>query len=181
MRMQGMLLILLYLTSTAPVSAEQWFWKDALGHPVPDTPSRRSSNGVGGWLLVTSDDNWKEKWNTPSATVPQFTEAHTVVVGQRLHILTFVANPPRSTDGHVNLTCDLSMQRPDGTFSMQRQDMECLTGSVVGKPSTLYLTSLVIGFFGEKSDPAGTWIVRVTLNDKIQHLAIPLENSFTLH
>jgi hypothetical protein len=145
---------------------------------MPDTASRKSINGMRGWLLITSDDDWEAKWNTSPDTVPQFTEAHTVVVGKRLHILTFIGNPMQSSDG-AHVTCDLSMQKPDGNYSIQKQDLECLTGSLSGTQSTLYLSRLVVGFVGEKSDPPGKWIVRVTLH-LVKHAIIPLETTFVL-
>jgi len=163
-----------------PALGQDLFWKDSQGSRMPDTDSRKSVSGVGGWLLVTPDDNWEEKWNTPSETVPQFTEAHTVVVGKRLHILTFIGNPMRSTDGTAHVTCDLTMQRPDGTYSIQKQDLECLTGSLAGHQGTLFLSRLVVGFIGEKNDPSGKWIVRVTIKDLIKPAIIPLETTFVL-
>src|SRR5579859_5960141 len=108
------------LLMAVPGIGQENSWKDSQGNPVSETASRKSANGVGGWLLITSDDNWEEKWNTPSETIPQFTEAHTVGVGKRLHILTFVGNPGRSVDGTAHVTCDFSMQKPDGTFEVQK-------------------------------------------------------------
>jgi hypothetical protein len=176
----GRCLALQLLVLAAPAFAQDLFWKDRQGNRIPDTASQKSVNGVGGWLLVTSDDDWEEKWNTPSETVPQFTEAHTVAVGRRLHILTFIGNPTSSPDGNVNFTCDLSIQRPDGTYSIQKQDLECLTGPLAGHQGTLYMSRLVIGFIGEKTDPSGRWIVRVTIKDLVKPAIIPLETTFVL-
>jgi hypothetical protein len=43
-----------------------------------------------------------------------------------------------------------------------------------------YLTRLVIGFVGEKDDPSGKWIVRVTIKDMVKPAIIPLESAFVL-
>ena len=53
-------------------------WKDQHGKPVPETEARRSLNGFGGWLLVTPDLDWREKWDTPPDTAPHFREAKSV-------------------------------------------------------------------------------------------------------
>jgi hypothetical protein len=106
---------LLVLAFAAPAFAEGLFWKDRQGNPVPDTAYRRSVNGVGGWLVVTPDENWEEKWNTREGTTPYFAEADTVAEGKRVYILTFIGNPGRSSNGDVNVTCDIEVQRPDGT------------------------------------------------------------------
>jgi hypothetical protein len=174
------LLTLLVFVIAGSAIAQDLFWKDSQGNRTPDTAFRKSVDGVGGWLLVTSDEDWEEKWNTPSETIPQFTEANTVVVGKRLHILAFIGNPTRSADGKVNVTCDLSMQRPDGTYSIQKQDLECLIGPLAGHQETLYLSQLVIGFVGEKNDPPGKWIVRVTIKDLVKPAIIPLQTTFVL-
>jgi hypothetical protein len=85
----------------------------------------------------------------------------------------------QSSEG-AHVTCDLSMQKPDGTYSIQKQDLECLTGSLSGTQSTLYLSRLVVGFVGEKNDPSGKWIVRVTIKDLVKRAIIPLETTFAL-
>jgi len=89
---------LLLVLMAAPVEAEDGLWKDNQGNHVPDTASRKSVNGVGGWLLVTSDKDWEAKWNTSPDTIPNFNEAHTVVVEKSLHILSFGVPPVRVLD-----------------------------------------------------------------------------------
>jgi hypothetical protein len=171
--------VLLLFLMAVPAAGDDLFWKDSQGSHMPDTIFRKSVSGVGGWLLVTSDDDWEAKWNTSPDTVPRFNEAHNVVVGKSLHILTFIGNPMQSSTG-AHVTCDLSMQRPDGTYSIQKQNLECLTGSLSGTQSTIYLSRLVVGFVGEKSDPLGKWIVRVTIEDLVKHVVIPLEKTFVM-
>jgi hypothetical protein len=171
----GLLLFLL----AVPAMGDDLFWKDGQGNRLPDTAFRKSVNGVGGWLLVTPDDDWEAKWNTSPDTVPHFTEAHTVMVGKRLRILTFIGNPMQSSDG-ARITCDFSVQKPDGTYSTQKQDLECLTGTLSGTQSTIYLSRLIVGFVGETADPFGKWIIRVTIKDLVKHAIIPLETSFVL-
>jgi len=170
----------LCLLASLPVASQDMSWKDSQGHRESDTDARKSVNGVGGWLVVTSDDNWKEKWETPADTVPQFTEAHAVALGGRLRILTFISNPGRDKDGKAKVTCDFSMQKPDGSYSLQKQDVDCLSGSLQGDAKTIYLSKLVIGFAADKDDPPGQWIVRVTVKDLLKPSAIPLETRFVL-
>jgi hypothetical protein len=170
------ILALFLLAATAPALAQTLFWKDSHGKPVPDTPSQKS---VGAWLLVTSDEDWEAKWNTPSTTVPAFTEASTVTIGKHVFILSFVANPTRSKQGDVNVTCDFEIERPNHVITHQH-DIECLKGKPLGSEGTLYLTKQIVGFVGEKDDPLGKWIVRITIKDLNRPVTIPLETSFTL-
>ena len=173
-------LTLLCILAALPVASQDTGWNDSLGHRASNSDARKSVNGVGAWLVVTSDDNRKEKWETPSATVPQFTEAHTVPLGGRLRVLTFIADPGRDGDGKARLTCDFSMQKPDGSYSMQKQDVDCLSGSLQGEAKTIYLSKLIIGFVADKGDPPGEWIVRVTIKDLLKPAVIPLETRFVV-
>ena len=181
------LLALLFLAAAAPALAQTFVWKDGQGHPEPDSAARKTVSGVGGWLLVTSDQDWEAKWNTPNMTIPAFTEASTVTVGKRVFILAFVANPTPSKQGEVNVTCDFEIERPNHLITHQH-DIECLTGKLLncstaqllGSEGTLYLTKQIVGFVGEKDDPQGKWIVRITIKDLNRPVNIPLETSFTL-
>jgi hypothetical protein len=176
----GCVLTLLLLGTAIPVFAENLFWKDSQGNPVPDRPSQKSINGVGGWLLVTPDEDWEAKWNTPAENIPEFKEADTVAIGQHLFILIFIASPTRAKSGDVNVTCDIEVQRPDHTYSTREKNLACLKGHLHGPQSTLYLSEQILGFVGEKTDPSGKWLGRIVLKDTVKHVIIPLETSFTL-
>lgn len=57
-------------------------WKDQARHTIEDTDARKSKDGFGGWVFVTSDADWQTKWQSPAETVPRFTEAKAVKRGQ---------------------------------------------------------------------------------------------------
>jgi hypothetical protein len=176
----GRLFALLVLMSTAPAFAQDLFWKDAQGNPVPDRPSQKSVNGVGGWLLVTPDEDWEAKWNTAAENIPAFKEADTVNISQHLFILIFIASPTRAKNGDVDITRDIEVQKPDHSYSTREKNLACLKGHLPGPQSTLYLSEQIVGFVGEKTDPPGKWLVRILLKDTVKHVTIPLETSFTL-
>jgi hypothetical protein len=83
-------------------------------------------------------------------------------------------------DGTAHVTCDFSMQKADGTFEVQKQNVDCLTGSLLGSKRTLYLSRLLLGFAGEKGDPVGQWTVRVMIKDSVKRSSIPLEATFVM-
>jgi len=155
-------------------------WRDPQGHATPDTDSRKSVSGFGGWVVVTSDADWQTKWETPSSTVPRFTEAKSVSRGNRVFVLTFFANPKLNSAGEANVTCDIDVTRPDGTTSTHQTDVVCFRGVLKTDPHYTYLAAPVIGFIGDPGDPAGVWVVQVTLKDNIRHVAVPLKTSFAL-
>jgi len=75
--------------------------------------------------------------------------------------------------------CDFEIERPNHLITHQH-DIECLKGKLLGSEGTLYLTKQIVGFVGEKDDPQGKWIVRITIKDLNRPVNIPLETSFTL-
>jgi hypothetical protein len=154
--------------------------KEAQAQPAPETEAIRFSNGFGGYVFVTADADWREKWNTSPNTVPHFNEAKTVARGQKAFVLIFFSNPKLGAGNHVSLSCDLDVTRPDGTASTHQTGVACFQGEVKGGPDSVYLAAPVIGFTGEDTDPAGTWTVRVSLKDDLRNTVLPLKTSFIL-
>jgi hypothetical protein len=70
--MKNLILLITPATLAIPAFGQQG-WKDQSGHLTRNTESRNSVNGFGGWLVITSDADWKTKWETPSDTVSRFT------------------------------------------------------------------------------------------------------------
>ena len=176
------LIIFTVLTISASTAFGQndYFWKNKLGNRIPETESRRSVENFGGSLLVTSDTDWKEKWDTPSETVPNFNEAKIIPRGKKVFVLIFFANAKLSNYGNANVSCDLEMVSPDGTKSLNQHNAVCYQGKILGNPNNMYLSAPVIAFVREPSDPTGVWTVRVALKDKLRKVTVPLKTSFTL-
>ena len=162
------------------VAAQQFAWRDSNGDPMPDTEARKSSGGFGGWLLTTSDQDWEAKWNTPEHVTPSFTEAETVREGETVYTLIFMVNPLPNSSGDVDVRCDIRVTRPNGTLSLDRSDLSCLSGELAANPNNIQLSPNVLAFLGEDGDPAGTWIMDVTLRDVPRDVALVLRASFEL-
>jgi hypothetical protein len=164
---------------TLAATAQTIGWRDAQGNAVPDTPYKKSKDGLGGWLLITGDTDWESKWNTPADNIPHFNEPSTVKVGETVFSLILISNPAKDTNGNVNILCDLEITRPDGSKSTNQIDVPCMVGELPGDPLSIYMAEQVAGFLGEPSDPVGTWTVRVRLKDMVRNTTIELEKSFT--
>jgi hypothetical protein len=162
------------------VSAQTGLWKDETGKPVPETQSRKSTNGFAGWLLVTPDEDWQAKWNTPSNTVPKFNEAKDVPRGKKLFVLIFFANPKVDAAGMADIVCDLKVTRPNRSASIDQKGVTCFNGRIMGNSYNMYLSVPVIAFVGEPADPSGEWIVEVKLQDNARSVSLPLRTSFKL-
>ncbi len=153
-------------------------WRAKNGNIVPNSDNMKSIKGFGGWLVITSDADWEEKWNTPTYVSPEFNEASNVYYGQKLTILTFFINPKVSDVGSVNITCGVKITRPDDTISVDNQNIECLKDIVIDNPRNVHLSPIVIDYIGEEGDPPGEWVVEVNINDINRGAYIPLKNTF---
>jgi hypothetical protein len=168
-------LVLLVSAASAQVG-----WLDQKGHSAADTDSRKSREGFGGWIIATSDTDWKAKWETPSSTVPEFSQAKSVERGKQVFVLIFFANPQLNPANEANVTCDINVVRPDGSVSTNQSNLVCFKGALQGNPQMMYLSAPVIAFVGDPGDPAGKWLVHVTLKDNNRKVEVPLGTSFLL-
>lgn len=175
------LILLLALFSTAVVAdTEEFYWLTEDGSKAPNTGDRKSISGFGGWLVVTSDKDWAEKWSAPKENIPHFSEVSKVKLDEELTILPFFANPKLDERRYFNILCDIKIIRPDGSLSIDETDIPCAEGFLADDPMSIFLTQAVIKYVGEAGDPYGEWTVFFNMKDTNRNVQIPLETSFTL-
>jgi hypothetical protein len=174
------IIISLLITLPLIAYAETGGWITRNGQPVPNSDAMKSINGFGGWLVVTPDTDWEEKWNTSPETIPNFSEAKDVSYGEQLTILTFYINPMTTRSGEIDVSCDIKVTRPDGSSSVNAKGVQCAAGKLQGNPRNVRLSTAIIKYIGEDGDPPGIWIVEVTLTDRARGTAIPLKTHFNL-
>jgi hypothetical protein len=155
-------------------------WKDSQGRAQADSDARKAQNGFGGWLLLTSDEDWQSKWDTQAEAIPSFSMAGNIAKGKPVYALTFFSNPKLTADGDADISCDIDLLKPDGSASFRQKDATCFKGALKGRPNYLYLSAPVIRFIGEQDDPYGVWQVSITLKDNVGHTDLPLKTSFIL-
>jgi hypothetical protein len=163
-----------------PVTAGTSMWKDEHGKDAPETEFRQSKDGFGGWLVVTPDADWLEKWNTSPKTVPHFNTANSVEKGKNLTILIFFINPAVDANRTVDVTCDIQSIRPDGSISIDEKELPCTKPELQGDAENIRLAAPVIKYVGESKDLPGKWTIKVTLKDNGRHVELPLKTSFEL-
>lgn len=150
------------------------------GAPAESTASTAQAGRFAGWLLATSDEDWVQQWNMPSDSAPRFTEASRVAYGDSLTVLIFFANPTPNSAGDMELSCDIEVRRPDGSYSINEKDLHCANRKVPRQAHHVQLAAAVVTFDAESDDPPGTWTVSVTLTDNVAGIDFPLETSFEL-
>ena len=172
--------VLIVLLATSVVLGDELFRKDEHGQPVQETESQRSVADFGGWVLVTPDKDWEEKWQTPSDTTPHYNVTSKLSVGQTVMTLIFFANPAVDEAGNADIRCDLKVTRPSGSISVDLKDAECYKGPILGDPYALRLSNALLGFVGEADDERGEWITDVRLTDVVRDVSLDLRTRFVL-
>jgi hypothetical protein len=172
------LLLAFALIANAAMAQEEG-WVDGNGRPVPNSDAMKSIAGFGGWLIVTPDADWEEKWLTPAEQTPRFSEAEEVRIGGRVTMLMFFINPKADENGHVSIGCAVRIVRPNGFVSNVGPDI-CVSGMLPGNPRHVQLAPTIIGFVGEETDPLGEWVIEYTISDLVRGVDVPLRTSFRL-
>lgn len=178
--MRNLILLLTLFFSTQAMCGEEFHWRMSDGSKAPNIKNQKSISGFGGWLLVTPDKDWEEKWNTPKEHVPHFSEAEEVELGEELTILPFFANPKLDESRNFIILCDIKITRPDGSFSIDEIDVPCAQGPLEIDPMTIFLTQTVIKYIGEPGDQFGEWTISFIMKDSLRNVSIPLKTSFKL-
>lgn len=145
-----------------------------------NTDYRKTKNDFAAWLLVTPDSDWQEKWSTPPDTVPRFSEANALKVGEQVFILTFFVNPKTDNHNNAKVLCSLKVTRPDSSVAVEQTSIPCLVGEMKGNPNYIRMSPAVIQFIGLESDPLGEYVVEVGVSDIFRETTLELEAKFTL-
>ena len=173
-----LMLVLLLIPTVAYCAGDVLLGADK--NKWPETDFRMVRNDFGGMVLITPDADWQTKWETAPDTVPRFSEAATVKVGQEVVVLSFFVNPRVDEKGNAHVTCGLRVIRPNGTISAEQHGIECLNGKLEGSPDYIRLTPAVIKFVGDKNDPIGKWLVEIEIEDVNRSTKLELKTHFEL-
>lgn len=176
--MRPLLAICLVFLSQSAIA--QSVWRDMQGNALPETDTVKSKNDFSVSLVVTPDKDWQGKWNTSPETIPHFSESREASDGDELYILTFLSNPATNAVGETDVSCDLSVERPDGSKSVGEKDIPCFKVKLTSDPHNVYLSSASLKYIAEPADPRGTWNVDVVVKDRVRGVQIPLHTSFTV-
>jgi hypothetical protein len=138
-----------------------------------------------GSLIVTTDGDWKKKWDAPASAMPSFNKAGVVAYGRKVFVLTLFANPKLDAKGHANLRCDFKITNPAGKIQLSRANLVCHAGPLVANKLGVNLAEPVIAFSGDPGDPLGVWVMEVKLRDANRAVAsrsveLTLRSSFEL-
>lgn len=158
--------------------AQEFTWRDQEGNAVPDAPYQKAKDGFGGMLLFTEDEEFFERWNTPEP--PKLVTVDGAERGVPIHTVLIFAGARAGTDGHVHVSYDAKVLKPDGSVYGEFKDIPILKDVPPAPPLALQLASGTLGILIEPEDPAGTYTVEIVIRDHVRESELKLTRSFVV-
>lgn len=171
---------ILVLSLISPTCAQPRAAPNPTAQPAAESESMQVKDDFAGSLIVTTDGDWKKKWDTPASAMPSFNKAGVVAYGKKVFVLTLFANPKLDAKGQANLRCDFKITNPAGKVQLSRANLVCHAGPLVANKYGVYLSEPVIAFSGDPGDTPGVWVVEVKLRDMSRSAELTLRSSFEL-
>ncbi|MFI0843348.1 hypothetical protein [Mesorhizobium sp. IMUNJ 23232] len=114
-------------------------------------------------VLITSDADWLEKWNTPTSNIPQFKTASQLKAGQTATLLIFFSGLVPA-EGRLKALCTIEIRKPNGVTDGLPESV-CYDQMSLGQRKNVLLADARVEFKVEADDPEGLWLFRVVLWD----------------
>ncbi len=158
-----------------PISEEPKSWlKD--GKPIADQPNIKSKGGFGAQLFLTESTQFFEDWEKSVApNLPPLIKARRNVP---FYTAILFVNPGKDIGGAANVTCDITVRKPDGSIYGEMKNITGLTGTAMPQEDDLHLSKERMGIRIEPHDPVGTYTVGVVIRDIVKKVELPLTISF---
>lgn len=150
-------------------------WRDKNGAPIPDTKNQKSKDGFGVELFLTDNVNFYDDWKRPET--PRISIAKTAQIGTPIIPLVIYVNPKPDENKIINVTCDVTIIRPDGSVAQEIPSILCGTGVFEAPQYNLQLSQTEIRWSVDEGDPVGTWTFNVIVKDNNRGIKIPLTTS----
>ena len=161
----------------AASQAEDFVWRKD-GKPIADTDTQKARDGFGAMLLLIDDPKFFEDWKKPEP--PRLTTVTNATRMVPIHATVIFAGAARNKNGEANVTCDVTIRKPDGSVYGQRKGLVATDGPGTLSPTTLQLARERLAVRIEPHDPSGTYRVEVTVRDKVRKIDLPLTQQFTV-
>ena len=168
---------ILWSFTVVPAQAQ---WVDKNGVQAADAPERKTVDGFGGWLMVTPDADWKEKWSTPRESTPVFSPAEKMSIGDRVTVLSFFSNPALNAEGKTDVVMHITITLPDGEVAVDQGGVCHAAALNPQRLRDIYLCAQVVQIGFDPTDAPGPWVVKVVVRDNVSKRSVALTRGFTL-
>lgn len=126
------------------------------------------------FAAFVKDEDWKEKWYTPSDNV-NFSTTDSIRVGEELTFLVGFANPTRDADGRIKILCDLEITRSDGSSGGSAHQIECASPDLPVATNRIVPTYLSVTIKSDPAEPVGDILFKAAVIDAVADLRLELE------
>lgn len=168
-----------FLKECAGIPVDDGFsWRDEKGSPVPDTENQKTKDGFGVELFLTDNTNFYKDWAKPET--PKISIAKTTQIGSTVIPLVIYVNPKTDNNQSINVTCDFTIIRPDGSIAQEIPDVPCGSGEFKAPQYNLQLCQSELRWSADKGDPSGKWNFNVTVKDNNRGVEVPLTTSIEI-
>ncbi len=160
----------------AMASATAWAqWMDQSGKALPDEPFRKTVDGMGAMLVLTSkyNDFIKEWTGTDDKHSPLLKPVSELKHGDDATILVFFSGCAKPGQP-CNLTADIKVIAPNGSVYGEFKDRPAFDATI-DKEGTVMLSHAMIQMRIEPNDAVGEYKVLVTLHRPSTKTSIELE------
>jgi hypothetical protein len=137
-------------------------WTDPSGKVLPDTPSRRTVDGLGAMLLITGNYNDFIKEWTDEKGSPQLKPLTELKRGGDATILIFFSGCARAGQSCV-LTADIKVLKPDGSVYGEFKDRKAFDAKI-DTDGNVILSHAMIKMKAESTDALGEYRIIATLH-----------------
>jgi hypothetical protein len=133
---------------------------------------KRTRQGFTVVAMIATDPDWREKWNTPRETVPEFHGPGVMKVGEKATLLVFFSDA-RLDGGIARLNCDLTIRDADGSVDEHPAQL-CFESPINAPPHTLFMTGLEVGFEVSPNDISGIYEFEIGVTDLNRRVRVPV-------
>jgi hypothetical protein len=155
-------------------SAQEAAQSEAKGQKIQLTPRvEGESNGFRAVALMTSDENWLEKFQNPGENGPEFNLAPRLEIGKPARLLIFFAGA-FPAEGKLSILCGLRLTQ-DGEIVHQVDPETCSEAADPGDETSLLLADTTLVITPTEQDKGKVLKIEAVVTDGIRGEFVPLE------
>ncbi|NKB29018.1 MAG: hypothetical protein GKR99_16285 [Rhodobacteraceae bacterium] len=174
--MAAFALTTLLLAAPQPISAQEQTDGDAADQEFTLVPAAQGeANGFRALAVITSDEDWLEKFQNAGADGPEFLLTPGIAIGKPARLLLFFAGAfPQ--DGKVNVLCYLRLYEDDEVVH-EVDTTQCSNADDPGDITRLMLADTTLVVTPEEADAGKILRIEVEITDGFRSEVVPIEVS----
>lgn len=129
--------------------------------PIAHAQTVKASRELAAMVVVSPDDEWVQKWNTPQA--PRITRLHEVEVDQKVTVGILLSGL-RAVKGQIRYRVAAQILDPKGKAIFDRPDFSAASGKAPSG-NAFVLVNPTFDFTADNSDPKGVYRFRAVVTD----------------